>query len=142
MIGIAEPKRRGCDGVADRDLFFFSFGILMLSMFLGMLLMFLGALPLPMATAHMLAHDKLGAAFRVREWWEAAARNWLGYGISLVHRGRTAMVLIPAITMPYYSLSSVVSSPFVAPPIGFYPLVVSAATFVNIPGKASCCWEP
>ena len=65
MIGLAEQSGEGAMAFPIVIMFFFSFGVLMLSMFLGTLLMFLGALPLPAATAHMLAHDRLGAAFRV-----------------------------------------------------------------------------
>jgi hypothetical protein len=110
-------------------LMFVGMGILMLSMFLGSLLMFLGALPLPMATAHMLACDKLGAAFRMREWYQLLRANWLGYGISFVIVAGLVAVLYTAIMLLYYSVVLCCIVPFVAAPIGFYLSLVSAATF-------------
>jgi hypothetical protein len=129
MIGAAEQSGEEAMALPIMLMFFFGFGVLMLSMFLGMLLMFLGALPLPMATAHMIAHEKLGAAFRLREWWNLLRANWLGYGISLVIVAGLAMVLYTAITLLYYSVVLCCLVPFVTAPIGFYLSLVSAATF-------------
>jgi hypothetical protein len=129
MIGSAEHSGEGARVLPIVLMFFFSFGVLMLSMFLGTLLMFLGALPLPMATAHMITCDKLGAAFRVREWWKLLRVNWLGYGISFVIVAGLAMVLNAAIALLYYSVVLCCLVPFITAPIGFYLSLVSAATF-------------
>ena len=47
---------------------FGSMAIMFLSMVLGMLLLLVGGVATPMATAHFVAQDRLGAAFRLREW--------------------------------------------------------------------------
>lgn len=129
MLGLAEQSGEEAMVFPIMLMFFLSFGVLMLSMFLGTLLMFLGALPLPVATAHMIACDKLGAAFRVREWWKLLRANWLGYGISFVIVAGLAMVLYTVITLLYYSVVLCCLVPVIMSPIGFYLSLVSAATF-------------
>ncbi|MCX7854529.1 MAG: DUF4013 domain-containing protein, partial [Anaerolineae bacterium] len=78
------------------DAFLFPFlvliGVYFLSYLVGSLLFFLGLIPLPAATAHFVAEDRLGAAFQVRRWWTVLReRGWeyliawiLLFGIALV----------------------------------------------------------
>jgi len=110
-------------------LFFGSFITLFLSMFLGTVLMMLGAIPLPMATANFIAEDDLSAAFRVRQWWELLRANPLGNFIAWVVVAGLMGILYLALTLMYYTLVLCCVIPFLSAPIGFYLLLVGAALF-------------
>lgn len=126
---MAEQEGSAALAIPMALLFLASLGIMMLSMFLGMLLMLVGLLPLPFATAHMIACDRLGAAFRVREWWKVLRANWLGYGISLVVAAGLMTVSYIVPTLLYYTAVLCCLVPLIAAPIGFYLTLVSAAIF-------------
>jgi len=127
--GMAGEEGNAALALPMMALFFASLGIMMLSTFLGFILLFAGVLPIPMAMAHMVACDKLGAAFRVREWWKLLRANWLGYGISLVVAAGLTMVVYIAVTLFYYSIVLCCLIPLAAAPTGFYLSLVSAAIF-------------
>lgn len=110
-------------------LFFGSFITLFLSMFLGTVLMVLGAVPLPMATANFVADDDLSAAFRVRQWWELLRANPLGNFIAWVVVAGLMGILYLALMLMYYTLVFCCAIPFLSAPIGFYLLLVGAALF-------------
>jgi len=76
-----------------------SMAIMFLSMFIGSVLFVVGAIPLPVATAHFVVQDKLSAAFRVREWWPLLRVNKLGYFIAWV-------VVAGLMGISYFSLGS------------------------------------
>ncbi|TFG70782.1 MAG: DUF4013 domain-containing protein, partial [Anaerolineales bacterium] len=61
-----------------------SFGILTLSMFLGILLLLMGSFSLPLALSHLVAEDRLAAAFHVREWVKILRKNKWGYFVTWV----------------------------------------------------------
>lgn len=103
--------------------------ITFLSMFVGSVLFLLGAIPLPVATAHFVAQDKVSAAFRVREWWALLRINKLGYFISWVMVIGLAGILYFAFMIVYYTVVLCCLIPFVGAPIGFYVSLVSAALF-------------
>ena len=129
MLGAAEQGRGEELVIPMMMMFFVSFGIMMLALFLGSLLSLLGVLWLPMATAHFMAQDKLAAAFRVREWWRLLRTNWLGYLISLVISAGLIAVLYIGIMLAYYTICLCCLVPLIAAPIGFYLSLVSAALF-------------
>jgi hypothetical protein len=129
MMGAAEQGRDETLALTMVMMFFVSFAIMMLSMFLGSLLGLLGTLPLPMATAHFIAQDKLATAFHVREWWRLLRANWLGYLISLVVAAGLIAVLYIALMLAYSTVCLCCLIPIIAAPIGFYLLLVSAALF-------------
>lgn len=104
-------------------------GILFLATFISMLLVGLGAIPWPLATAHFVAQGKVGAAFRVREWWPLLKRDKLGYFVAWVVMAGLVGVFYMAIIMAYYTLVLCALIPFLAAPIGFYLMVVGAALF-------------
>lgn len=106
-----------------------SMAIMFLSMAVGTLLSMAGAVPIPVATSHMLAKDKLSAAFRVREGWRLLRANWLGYLIGWVVVGGAAMLLYLVLMIVYYTVVLCCLIPFVMAPIGFYLSLVSAALF-------------
>jgi hypothetical protein len=110
-------------------MFLGSMAIMFISMFLGSVLSVLGAIPLPAAAAHFVSQDKVGAAFRVREWWPLLQANKLGYFISwVVVAGLTAMLYL-AIMLAYYTLILCCLIPFLLAPISFYLLLVGSALF-------------
>jgi hypothetical protein len=110
-------------------LFFGSLAIMFISMFLGTVLTVLGAIPLPMATAHFAAEDDLSAAFRVRQWWDLLRANPLGTFIAWVVMAGLMAILYLVLTLIYYTLVLCCAIPFLAGPIGFYLLLVSAGLF-------------
>ncbi len=110
-------------------LFFGSFAIMFLSMFLGTLLTLLGAIPLPIATAHFIDEDDLSAAFRFRQWWRLLRANPMGVFIAWVMVAGLMAIVYLVVLLAYYTLVLCCAVPFLASPIGFYVLLVSAAIF-------------
>jgi hypothetical protein len=64
--------------------FLLGLGLMFFSMMVGFILLLLGSIPLPAALTHFAAKDRLGAAFRVREWWPILKVNKLGFFICFV----------------------------------------------------------
>jgi hypothetical protein len=110
-------------------LFLVSVVIMFLSIGVGWLLSMAGAIPAPVATSHMLAHDQLSAAFHVREWWRLLKANWLGYLAAWFVVVGVTGILYLALMILYYTMVLCCLIPFVMAPIGFYLSLVSAALF-------------
>jgi hypothetical protein len=108
---------------------FGSFAIMMISMFLGSLLLVLGAIPLPVATSHFVAQDKVGAAFHVREWWPILRANKLGYFVSWVVVMGLFAILYYAVSLAYTTVILCFVIPLLMAPIGFYLSLIGAALF-------------
>ncbi len=106
--------------------------VMFLSMFIGSVLGLLGIMPLPMATAHFVANDKLAAAFRVREWWSLLRVDKLGYFIGWVMVAGLMGVLYFTFMIAYYSIILCCFMPILMAPIGFYVSLVGAALFGQI----------
>lgn len=109
-----------------------SMAIMFLSLLIGSVLLVVGAIPLPVATAHFVVQDKLSAAFRVREWWPLLQVNKLGYFISWVVVAGLMGILYFVSMMTYYTCVLCCFIPFLGAPIGFYVSLVSAALFGQI----------
>ena len=103
--------------------------MMFLSMFVGSILLFLGAIPLPMAAAHFVARDKVGAAFRAREWWPLLRANALGYFIAWVVSTGLITVWYGAFMMAYYTIFLCCLIPLLSAPVFFYLSLVIAALF-------------
>lgn len=103
--------------------------ILFVSIFLGMFLTFLGAIPLPAALAHFVAQDRIGAAFRFREWWKVLWRNKMGYFIAWILVGGLGVLLYIGIMLLYSTLIFCVLIPVLTAPLLFYLMLVNAAVF-------------
>ncbi|HEY84273.1 MAG TPA: DUF4013 domain-containing protein [Chloroflexi bacterium] len=112
-------------------LMFGSMGVMMLSMTLGMLLLILGFIPLPAATAHFVAEDKVSAAFKVRQWQSLIKVNKLGYFATWVVVLGLAMVLYQLFIVVYSTIILCWLLPLLIAPIGFYIQVVGAAVFAQ-----------
>ena len=108
---------------------FGSMAIMFLSMFVGWLLMLLGLIPLPMATAHFIVRDELSAAFRLREVWSLLKANKLGYFIAWVVIFGLGAVLYFVLMLAYSSVVLCAFIPFLIAPISFYVQLVWAALF-------------
>jgi hypothetical protein len=111
---------------------FGSMGIMFLSLALGMLLMFLGVIPLPMALAHCAAKGSLGAAFRIGEWWRLLRLNAWDYFIAWVVIAGLGMILATALMLVYYTLVLICLVPFLSALIGFYLLLVHGSLFGQV----------
>jgi hypothetical protein len=108
---------------------FGSIAVVFLSMALGTLFSILGAIALPMATAHFVAEGRLRAAFRVRHWWRILKADKLGYFIAWVIVAGLIGVLYVGVMLGYYTLVLCFLVPFLVAPIGFYVALVAAALF-------------
>lgn len=106
--------------------------IMFLAMAVGTLLMVLGAVALPMATAHFVAEERLGAAFRVRQWWRILKADKWGYLAAWVVFAGIMAILYVGILVLYSTLILCVLIPIVAAPISFYLALVGAALFGEI----------
>ena len=106
-----------------------SMGVLFLSMFFGTFLLIAGAIPLPAALANFIAHDKLSAAFHVREWGAVLKADKWGYFIAwLVYLGMVALIYI-CFMLGYFTFFLCCFFYLAAFPIGLYMMMVSAAIF-------------
>lgn len=106
--------------------------ILFLSMALGMLLLLLGAIPLPMALAHCAAKKSLGAAFRVGQWWSLLRLNKLDYFIAWVNLAGLFTILYTVMILAYYSLVLICLVIPLSAFIGYYLALVFAGLFGQI----------
>jgi hypothetical protein len=103
--------------------------VFFLSLLLGMLFLAIGAIPLPVATARFLDHDRLGAAFQVRAWWAVLRANKLGYFIAWVIALGLFGLLYLLMMMAYYSILFCCMIPILVAPLGTYLSLVGAALF-------------
>jgi hypothetical protein len=106
--------------------------VMFLAMALGTLLMVLGAIALPLAMAHFVAQERLGAAFRVRQWWRILKADKWGYLAAWVIFAGIVAILYVGILVLYSTLILCVLIPIVAAPIGFYLALVGAALFGEV----------
>jgi len=104
-------------------------GVYLVGLAVGVLLLVLGAIPLPVAAAHFVAQGDLGAAFRVREWWPLLKANKLGYLIAWVTVAGLYYVWSVVLLVLVYSIVLCCLVPFAGPPVAFYFSVFSAALF-------------
>lgn len=106
-----------------------SMGVLFLSMFFGTFLLIAGAIPLPVALANFIAHDRLSAAFHVREWGAVLKADKWGYFIAwLIYLGMFALIYI-GFMLGYFTFFLCFFFYLAAFPIGLYMMLVSAAIF-------------
>lgn len=111
---------------------FASIGIMVLSMFLGSLLLLLGGVPLPMATAHLAAQGSVASAFRVGEWWRLLRANKLGYFIAWVVFIGLGGLLYTVCMMLYSTFILCCLIPFAMAPAIFYLALVGGALFGQV----------
>ncbi len=106
-----------------------SMAVLFLSMLLGMLFSIAGMIAMPVATAHFVAQDSLGAAFRVRRWWRILTADKLSYLIGwVIVIGLTGLLYLASV-LASYTLILCFLIPFLMAPIGLYISLVGAALF-------------
>ena len=99
---------------------------------IGSILLILGAVPLPLATAHIAVKDSLAAAFRVREWWPILRANKLGYFIVwVIVAGLFGMTYFVFFTA-YYTLILACFLPFLIAPASFYTMLLAGALFGHV----------
>ncbi len=82
-----------------------------------------------MATAHAIKHDKLSAAFRVREWWALLRVNALGYFITWVIVTGLLGILYFVSMLLYSTILLCLFIPLIIAPGSFYVGLVGAALF-------------
>ena len=109
--------------------FLAAMAIMFLSMALGTALLAVGAMPLPVALAHFAVQDKVGAAFRAREWWPLVRANAAGYFVVWVIGAGLASLLYFAQMLVGYTIILCCLVPLVSAAGGFYLSVVAAALF-------------
>lgn len=109
-----------------------SMGVMFFSMFLGWLLMFLGAIPLPIATAHFLDKDQISAAFKLRIVWQNLKANAWGYLIAWIIATGLFSVLYIGVMMAYVSVVFCCLIPILTAPASFYLSIINAALFGQV----------
>ena len=73
--------------------------------------------------------DRLGAAFRVRQWWQILKADKLGYFIAWVIVAGPGAVLYTGSMLLYSTMILFVLVPFLVAPTGFYVALVGAVLF-------------
>jgi len=119
-------------GVALSLLFPLAIIVLFLSLAVGMLLMVAGAIPLPLALAHLAQEERLAAAFHVREWWGLLRANAMGYFVGWVIAAGLLAMWYVAFLLLYYTGCLCALIPFVGAPTGFYLSLVGAVVFGQV----------
>jgi hypothetical protein len=109
--------------------FLLAFLVFFISMFLGPLLFFLGAIPLPAAIANLAVEGHLAAGFRLRQWWPALWKNKLGYFITWMILFGLSLFLYLVFFLVYITCILCWLIPFLLAPMGFYLGLVYAALF-------------
>jgi hypothetical protein len=108
---------------------FAGLGVYLLALAVGMLLFMLAAIPLAVGSAHFVAKDSFGAAFRAREWWPLLKVNKLGYFVAWVVIIGLYSVMSMASMVLMYSIVLCIAVPFALAPASLYLSVISAALF-------------
>lgn len=108
---------------------FGSMGVMFLSMALATLFSILGGIALPIAIAHFLAEGRLGAAFRLRQWWPILKVDKLGYFAAWVVVAGLLGVMYMGLMVLYSTMILCFLLPILGAPIGFYLSLVGAAVF-------------
>jgi len=106
-----------------------SVAVVLIAMLVGTLLLVLGAIPLPVATAHVAARGPLGAAFHVREWWPLLRANKGGYFVAWVMIAGLLSLGYLVFMLVYCTVCLCGFIPLISAPAGFYLVLVSAALF-------------
>lgn len=104
-------------------------GALFASMAIGSVLLILGTIPLPVSISHFVMKDRLGAAFRVREWWPILSANRLGYFISFVIVSGFLWLAYYVFFVLYSTFILLCLAFLIMAPIGFYAMLVAASLF-------------
>lgn len=134
VAAIAIPISMEANPAAASDevpglLLFASMLLFFLSIAFGSVLALLGAIPLPVAAANMVAELRLGAAYRLRHLARLLAANPVGwFGAWVVLFGLLGMVYA-LFAIGYYTLVLICILPVLLMPFSFYALLIGAAQF-------------
>jgi hypothetical protein len=108
---------------------FAGMGVYFIALAVGVLLFILAAIPLSVGSAHFVAQDRFGAAFRVREWWPLLKVNKLAYFVIWVVIVGLYSVMSMAMMVLMYSVVLCIVTPFALAPAGLYLSLIAAALF-------------
>ncbi len=106
--------------------------LMLLGFSVGMLLMLLGWIPLPLATAHAVAHDDVLAAFRVRQWWPILRQVRGDYLIGWVIFFGLGGLLYTTYMLLYATIVLCMALPLVLGVLSFYMFLAGSAIFAAI----------
>jgi hypothetical protein len=110
-------------------LMFILMGVMFLSMFLGNLLIILGAVPLPVALARAVEQDKFTAAFHFAEISKLLWRNKAGYFVAWVILAGLLAIFYSVTVLFYMTMIFAWVLFILLIPFSFYLLAISAALF-------------
>ncbi len=111
--------------------------LFMAGLFLGLILLTLGSIPLPAALAHLAARGNVGAAFEVSGWWALIRSNPWGYFAAWVVTVGVAYIGYWLAILPFYTVILCCFSYLLWAPVLFYALVVSGALFAQFYRESS-----
>jgi hypothetical protein len=103
--------------------------IFFLSMAVGSILTFLGAVPLPVAAAQMARTSELGPAYRLHQVGRLIAANPMDYLVAWVVLLGLWTLEYALAMVAYYTLVLACLIPLILAPLSFYALAVGAALF-------------
>jgi hypothetical protein len=107
-------------------------GIFYLASALGMVLLVIELVPMPMALAHLAAEGRLGAAFRLPQWWPLIrAAKWDYFAAWIVVAGLAGLSYW-ATLIPSYTVVLCCLTPLIGAPLALYVGLVGAATFGSV----------
>ncbi len=117
--------------------FFAGIALFMLGLFLGLILLTLGSIPLPAALAHLAARGNIGAAFEVSEWWAVIKSNPWGYFSAWAVTAGIGSIGYWLSILPYYTIVLCCLSYLLWAPVAFYTLTVAGAVFAQFYRESS-----
>lgn len=103
--------------------------VLFLSLAIGTLLVTLGAIPLPVATAQLAGQSDLDAAYRLRQLARLLAANPMDYFVAWVVVAGLWAIEYMLVMIAYYTLFLACLIPFLLAPLSFYSMVIGAGLF-------------
>ncbi len=107
------------------------FGFILL-LFIGLALIFIAAIPTPLAVAQYARTGQIGSGYRLGEMWQIFRANVGGFLLAwVVHLG-IGSVMSTAILLAYATIILCLALPIILAPIGFYTILM----YVNLFGMA------
>jgi len=123
--------------LGDEPLAILAFLLSMAGLFLGIILLTLGSIPLPAAIANLAAKGNIGAAFEISEWWGIIKANPWGYLGAWVISVGIGYIGYWLSALPYYTIILCCFVPLLWAPVSFYILVIAGAVFAQFYRESS-----
>jgi len=94
-------------------------GVLLVSLFIGIILAFIEAIFLPASLMHVVHTGKFSAAFKIGQWWPIFKKNFLGFIVAIIFMFGFYFFLMMAFSALYYSIILCFILPLAMAPLSF-----------------------